>query len=421
MASKSKSIQYVTVFMAAALAAGAWARPAASETPDAAMMWQIIQQQQKKIEELEGRLEGTDRKVEQTQEAVEATATAVEEGIGGPGWWNKTSLGGYGELHYNGGDVDQIDFHRFVLLVGHEFSDDIRFNSEVELEHALVEDTSDGSGPGELELEQAYLEFDLDDNNRAQAGLWLVPVGILNPTHEPATFYGVERNPVETNIIPTTWWEGGVGFLGGFESGLGYHVGFHSGLKTPVTGSNAFKVRSGRQKVAKADAKDFAYTGQLSFTGIPGVEFAGTFQYQNDLTQGVDPTNATLGEVHVDASYQGFGFRALYARWDLDSDSGAAEALGRDEQDGWYVEPSYRFALADVGLGDVGDLGAFARFNQWNNEAGLDSDREFEQVDFGLNYWPHPDIVLKGDFQVDLPPPGTAKDNRFNLGLGYQF
>ena len=35
---------------------------------------------------------------------------------------------------------------------------------------------------GEVELEQAYVEFDLNQNNALRAGLFLVPVGILNET-----------------------------------------------------------------------------------------------------------------------------------------------------------------------------------------------------------------------------------------------
>jgi len=382
-------------------------------------MWEIIQQQAEKIRDLESRLEGTDEKVEQTsqavehtQMAVEATALAVEEGSAGSGWWERTSLGGYGELHYNGGEAQEIDFHRFVLFVGHEFNDRIRFHSEFELEHSVA-----GEGQnGEVELEQAYVEMDLDEQNRVQAGLWLIPVGILNETHEPPTFYGVERNNVEKSIIPTTWWEGGVGLAGNFENGVGYNLAVHSGLRTPVTGGNAFKIRNGRQKVSEAEASNFAYTGRLSYTGLPGVEFAGTLQYQTDLTQGQDETDALLKEIHIDASYDGFGLRALYARWDLDGDSGAAEAIGRDVQEGWYVEPSYRFAV-----GDFGDLGAFVRVGQFDNEAGDSADSETDEYSFGVNYWPHPDVVFKADFLIDDTPEGTDADNRLNLGIGVQF
>ena len=58
---------------------------------------------------------------------------------------------------------------------------------------ALVADSGGGT-PGEVELEQAYLEFDLNSGLHSRAGVFLLPVGILNETHEPPTFY--ELNPV---------------------------------------------------------------------------------------------------------------------------------------------------------------------------------------------------------------------------------
>ena len=51
------------------------------------------------------------------------------------------TLSGYMEVHLN--KVQDLpaeaDLHRFVLMVGHSFSDRIKFWSEVEVEHAFVE------------------------------------------------------------------------------------------------------------------------------------------------------------------------------------------------------------------------------------------------------------------------------------------
>ena len=99
---------------------------------------------------------------------------------------------------------NQIDFHRWVLFLNHRFNDSITLYSELELEHSL---SGDGKN-GEVELEQAYLDFAFGKGLHAKAGLFLLPVGILNETHEPNTFFGVERNPIEKEMIPTTWWEG---------------------------------------------------------------------------------------------------------------------------------------------------------------------------------------------------------------------
>ncbi len=395
---------------------------AQSKLPSAEEMWRIIQAQQKQIEMLIGRLETTDekveateRKVEETDEKVEAAGDMIEEtrtqsaDSSGGGWWQRTSLGGYGEMHYNGGNADEIDFHRFVLYVDHEFNDRIRLKSEVELEHSI---SGDGQN-GEIELEQAFLEFDMNDRNTARAGLFLVPVGIMNETHEPPSFFGVERNPVESNILPTTWWEGGVSWTARFGSGFSVDLAAHSGLDVPDTGANAFKIRSGRKKVSKAPAKDPAYTGRIKWTGVPGVELAVTGQYQGDVTQGSVDVEAFLVETHANIRRGPFGLRALYARWDLKGPE--PEALGRDEQYGWYVEPSYRF---DVPFGEAG---VFARYSEYDTAAGGGGDSKFKETSLGLNYWPHPDVVLKFDYQFQNAPQGQAGDDRANLGVGFQF
>ena len=65
----------------------------------------------------------------------------------------------------------------------------------------------------------------LTDNAYARTGLFLLPIGILNETHEPDTFYGVERNDVESIIIPSTWWEAGAGLNSRFANGLSWDLG----------------------------------------------------------------------------------------------------------------------------------------------------------------------------------------------------
>ncbi|MCB1610042.1 MAG: hypothetical protein KDI71_24045, partial [Xanthomonadales bacterium] len=310
------------------------------------------------------------------------------------------------ELHYNAGDADEIDFHRFVLFFNHEFSDRLRFNSELEIEHALA---GDGE-PGEVELEQAYIEYDLSPQLRAKGGLFLMPVGILNEVHEPNTFYGVERNPVESRIIPSTWWEAGAALTGEFGDGFGWDAAVHSGLATSA-GAN-YAVRSGRQKVAEAIAKDAAFTARLKYTGIPGLRLSASFQHQQDVTQGADPSAgaARLFEAHAIWTAGSFGLRALYARWDLDG--AGPEAIGADVQDGFYIEPSYKVSP---------NLGFFARYNEWDNRAGDSADSQWRQADIGVNYWPHANVVLKADYQFQDGPGDNDGDDRLNLGIGYQF
>ncbi len=385
------------------------------ELPSRAEMWELIQAQQAQIDALSTQQAVTDEKVEATGEIIEVIATAADVNAT-PGWWERTTVGGYGELHYNGGDTDEVDFHRFVLFFSHEFSDKVRFFSELEVEHTVVGEGRRSNAV--VALEQAVLEFDIAEKHSLTAGIHLVPAGILNEIHEPPTFYGVERNQVETNIIPTTWREAGVGAKGELGEGFSYDVLFHSGFQMPTTGNNAFRVRNGRTNVAQAPAKDGAVTGRIQWTGVPGVKLSMTAQQQFDVTQGTgQKTPATLFEAHIDASFAAgpgrIGFKALGATWNLDS--AVAAAFGRDEQSGWYIEPSYRFAT------DWGDLGFFARHSEWDNEAGDNTDSVFTQTQLGANFWPTPDTVIKLDYQFDDAPTGRTADSRLNLGVGYQF
>ncbi len=330
-------------------------------------------------------------------------------GHGYHGQTGQTTVGGYGELHYNALDSkDEIDLHRAILFLGHRFNERISFFSELEVEHAQA---GEGKNGGEVSMEQAYLEFALTDNHAARAGLLLVPAGILNEVHEPPTFYGVERNPVETNIIPTTWREPGAALAGRIGPGFGYDLMLSSGLKVATSGSSAYNLRSGRQGGRQADANNAAVTARLKWTGAPGVELAAVVQRQDDIAQGTVANGvsgaATLWETHAALARGPFGLRALYAQWDLDGTG--PKALGRDEQKGWYVEPSFKVTPK---------FGVFARFNEWDNQAGDATDSKKKQKDFGFNYWPHENVVVKFDIQRQS---ATANDDGFNLGVGYMF
>jgi hypothetical protein len=354
----------------------------------------------------------------QTAAEEQASSTVAGTGAVEDGWWARTSVGGYGELHYEGGSRDQIDLHRFVLFFGHEFTDAIRFYSEVEIEHAYAAPNR----PGEVEMEQAFVQLDLSAQHRVNAGLVLMPVGILNITHEPPTFFGVERNPIENNIIPTTWREGGVGISGNFgDTGFSYDGLISSGLNVPLTGSNAFRPRNGRTSVASAPAKSPALTGRVRYTGIPGVELAASGHYQFDMSQDAgDPitgedVSGFLFSAHADARFGGLGLRALYSSWWIDS--AAAELVGRDRQTGFYLEPSYRFLFANGN--DM--FGLFYRYSWWDNNAGESSlDLDTQQHIFGVNYWPHPDVVFKLDWLLEKTGRGAETD-RLNAGVGFQF
>jgi len=341
-------------------------------------------------------LEELQRQVREQQAQLDALAAQLE----GSPRTSRTTVGGYGELHYNSLDSKkEIDFHRFVLFFGHEFNDRIRLFSELELEHALAGE----SEPGEVELEQAYLEFDVGADTKVKGGLFLIPVGFINETHEPTTFYGVERNPIENAIIPSTWWEAGALVSAPIgSSGLSYDVGLHSGLNVDGT----FNLRNGRQKVASAKADELASTVRLRWQG-GGLEVGGSVYYQGDISQGLVPGAGagTLVEAHAAYMVGAFTFKALGAQWLLDGTAPAA-AL-KDEQQGAYLEGAWKPGAT---------WGVFARYSEWDN--GGVGITERSQVNAGVNWWPHENVVIKLDVQDQGK---SVDDDGFNLGIGYRF
>lgn len=431
--------------------------PAAEEAapmPSQEEMWQMIQAQQQQIAELtamvkanqseaaETRTElasakaaasnaqseasSTRQALASTQAQLEATTLAVEDSsFGSTGWWEQTSIGGYGELHanfYDDSGSNEIDFHRFVLFFNHDFNDWISLYSELEIEHTSISDNNDGSGDGsggEVKLEQAFLRFNWTDQFSTDAGLFLMPIGILNDTHEPNTFYGVERNRVEVNIIPTTWFEGGVRSTYRFDNGLMVEGGISSGLDV----GDDYRIRSSRQDVSKAPAQEPAFFSRIRYTGIAGLELAGSFFYQDDMTQDNLNTDFSglLSSAHAIYNYEGFTLKALYAQWNL---SGSSVPNDAETQYGWYIEPSYRWKVSE----HYGDLGVFLRYSDYeyyrNNSAKIGEQLENQVVTLGLNWWPTNNVVLKADLQQyenGSGDNGNDNDHSVNLGVGYQF
>jgi hypothetical protein len=376
-----------------------WADASSSES---AALWDHLKAQELTLDQLKQQLAASEAKVELLADRLDG---ANQEG----GWWQDTQLGGYGELHYNGGETDRVDFHRMVLFLSHRFTDQWRLFSEVELEHSLAGD----GAKGEVELEQAYLEYSPSESLHVIGGLFLLPVGFMNETHEPVSFYGVERNSVESKIIPTTWWEAGIGLNGSIGDRLKYHLAYHSGLSVEVTGGKAYDLRGGRQKVSEAPAKDGAVTARLQWNPFSTLNLGVSAQYQNDISQGngVEKNDAFLSVLTADYTLGGFAVKGLFARWDIEGS--VPKSLGKDVQLGWYLESAYKQTFERAALG------AFVRYSEWDNSVNAPTDSRRSEVTIGFNYWPIEEIVIKVDHQWIDQRSGLADLNAVNLGLGF--
>jgi len=414
-----------------AMAAAFGASPVLAQTVDEKL--QILQQE---IDEL---------KAQQARNAAQATqqssspysldyGTMLDRSSGLAN--GATNVIGYGEAAYSkfrqSGDAT-ADQARFVFGFNHRFDERLTLHSEIEIEHAVVS----SEDAGEAEVEQAWINYKQSDSVNFKGGLFLIPIGILNETHEPPTYFGVMRNQVETRVIPTTWRELGVGVHGVFAEGFRYDVGvttnFDAGkLDDPLTG-----IRSAHQEGQLANARNLAVYGALNYR-LPGLLVGGgvfsgdTGQNgaSNPALQGV-AARFTIWDVHAQYRVAGLDLQGLYASGTLgDADKVTAAMFAADpatafaapkSMKGWYAQAAYH--VYKRGNFDVAPFIRYERIDirQAEDPANglLQDPRNDEKIKtIGVNFWVHPQVVLKADIQRYAT---DKTQDAYRLGLGFMF
>lgn len=350
---------------------------------------------------------------------------------------SKFSFGGYGEIHAtiaegddaDGDSNDQLDIHRFVAYIGYDFADWLKFTSEVEIEHAMV---SSGDS-GELEIEQAYLDFLLTDYANVRVGRTLVPVGYLNQHHEPTNFNGVERPNFYKSIIPTTWWSDGVGLFGSLGD-LSYQVSVLGGLDGSEVSSSG--IRGSRLK-ERPSLNDPAYALRLDYTPFASrdlkLRLGTSFYYSglNNGNKGDDPDlqgDLTIYEADFNLNVKDFDLSGAMAWEEIGGVENLAAGVA-EEIFGYYLEAGYHYFPASWQTGKLAKADAvfFVRYDDYDTQdkmpSGVLADPSKDRHDWtmGLTFKPVPNVVVKADYQILKSEAATDPDNTINLGIGWQF
>jgi hypothetical protein len=331
---------------------------------------------------------------------------------------NRATLWGYGEVNYTqpkDRDEARADMRRAVI--GVVSADD----------------------EGEVEVEQFYIDHQLAKAASVKAGLFLIPSGLLNETHEPTRYYGVERNFIETLIIPTTWREGGVGVHGSTDIGIGYDVGVTTGFdlsKWDAADPEGLESPLGaaHQELQNAKARDWSQYIALNYRGVPGLNIGGSVftggASQGDDTFAADNARVTLWELHTRWTLGDLDLSALYARGTISDTKDANYQFRLNGGDvlipemfyGWYTQAAY-----NVWESGTYRLTPFVRYERFNTgaeyaalPAGMEIDTQpLERVwTYGLNFNLNDNVVIKTDLQRFKE---DSSRNRFDLGVGLAF
>lgn len=348
-----------------------------------------------------------------------------------------TVLTGYAEISYNNYSHDksrnEADVRRFVLGLQHRLDARTKVVTELEVEHSVTS----ADDAGEVAVEQAYVERQLSQQWALRAGLFLMPSGLLNENHEPTAYYGVERNVVETAIIPSTWREGGVQVVGNFDNGLTLQTGLSTSFdvsKWDTTEAETAESPLGavHQEMSHAHAKDLAAFAALNWRGVPGLLLGGSW-FSGNGGQGQagaegNGLRVTLWDLHARYTVGGLDLSTVYARGTIGGTAAFnTPHVGDDflipkRFDGAYVQAAYKlWSHEDL------SLVPFVRVERFNTRKAY--------ADLGVGLTPPPAateqaLTLGANlnvgqglvFKMDVQRFKQNKDdNRFDLGLGWSF
>jgi hypothetical protein len=390
-------------------------------------------------------------------------------------------FGAYGEFKFgsqqnpnaNGHWENGFDAGRLVLLPTYAITDSIIFNAEIEFEHGGTAFDNDDKLHGTAEVEQAFIDFKVRDYlNFHSPGVDLVPIGYTNRTHEPTTFYSVNRPELANGLIPTTLDVPSWGTVyGRITRNIGYQFQISSSLedfgdsfdsRTEANTAPAGPYAAGIDglealSLSKPPVGDFsqlnndlAYALRISYTPpiVPGLAGSTSVYYSpnvvprgahSDIGTNLGKSSLTIvdSELRYRVPRTGLEFRGEYAQvffgnpanlranndsdptnnvgstmWGISGEVAYHFPLGHALGGDWEAVPFYRYTYEDLQTGG---------FQGTDDNAPIGGGRlQFHTV--GVAVFPTPKLVLKLNYQhVESHQAGGAKSDSVLGGVGFFF
>lgn len=380
---------------------------------------------------------------------------------------SKISIKSYGVVNYYNYDWDtdsdrrnSVDLERINTYVKYKFNDKISLKTEFEIEHGgtgvtmeldnfeeFGEYETEVEAGGEVLLEQLNLEFKYKPWLNIRAGRLKLYLGVSAELDLPIDYFTGYRSNMENTLLPLGWYEVGFEFFGdiGSKKKWSYKAYLVNGLSSAGF-SSANWIKPGYQtRFETANAENLAVAGRLDYNlkNKSWVGISGYYGNSNDNRPkadlaGVEGYVSTI-DVHACLNFMPFKLRAMVLYGHLQNSEKISEAnrnlsnnlnvkrtpVGSDVL-GIFVETGYD-VLAFTKIKDK-QLYIFGRYDFYDTmykvSSGIFKNPRWErsEVTFGLNYFPHPDVVIKSHYAIRTL--GIASDNienTFLLGLGFTF
>ena len=362
---------------------------------------------------------------------------------------------------YKEDSYGEFDLPHVVIWMGYDFGKGWSVGTEIEIEHggveAAVEIEEEEGGEyetevergGEVALEQFWLQKSFNQQANIRAGMIIVPLGGTNAHHEPNQFFGVYRPEGDNTILPCTWHEIGLQFHGRHKW-LGYTAQFLPGLESARFGSQTWIAGGSASSYEFKLANCYAGLARLDFYPLAGGDkaknpdalrislsgYMGT-SFKNNLTpttnKKYEGVKGLVSLAALDWEYKDHGFifrgSATYGHLDeADMITSFNKSMSKNSvskkqnvaSDAYTAgaELGYDFFSLNTKLREKKQqFYVFARYDIYDAQARIDASRNYwagrQKVSAGFNYFPIPQIVVKGEFGYGILNQNPYSDTQY--------
>lgn len=289
---------------------------------------------------------------------------------------------------------------------------EFEFASTIDREHFAL------GGNNNVELDQSWIEYSVNESFKPRVGVVLVPFGRYNleafdPVQEFTT-----RPIYALKVVPSVWSELGAGFTGratlGSGTGTGwfrdaaieYHLYAMNGLDNNISSRDGLRDARGPERSVGDNNHDKAVAGRVLAKLMPGVEIG-----VSGYTGTYDNTGKRMHAVNIDLRLFKDPFELLAEGATFELEPGglsiATSQLGRPVPAylrGGFIEGRYRFWpqwLTGSWLArgfDAPKFAALLRIEQTTVANHTGPVNRESRLSVGMNYRPVPTVAFKAEY-----------------------
>lgn len=363
----------------------------------------------------------------------------------------------------------RFDVPHAVIYLSYDFGKGWTMSSEIEFEHtgtgsAQEKEFTEGGEwemevekGGEVELEQFWLQKSFSPAFNIRAGHIVVPVGMTNAHHEPLHFFTVYRPEGEATILPCTWHDTGLS-LWGRTGRIRYEVQVVAGLDAFMFDREGWVHGGAGSPYEFKVANKYGFVGRLDYFAFPGLRIGLSGYYgramhnsfPHDL-EGKDMNGERKRYDHVkgNVAIGAFDFAFNRFNWIVRgnadygyvSDAATISTIKRNltaNSAPYKKTPVGKNAVA-VGLeagydifsqmaklrADEQKFYLFGRYEYYNSYLPASDQQKYEytgkqRLAVGFNYYPLPQIVVKGEYSTRLLKQQYNNEPSVSIGIAYE-